>query len=429
MSFTRGASRSNGLGAFVDQGIISGLNLATFLVLARWMPIDLFGVYVLAYSIVLFAQTLQHALVTRAHNVLSASFDKSAYSNFTRSVLWLVLGLVIAVTLLTAAVATLSWSMDWLTLKEASFGLLLVLLPWMLQDAVRRILYSSERIQAAAANSAISYGLQISLIATMWLLGLDASLWMVFGAMGLSSVIAAGVGLWHMRSVLANSESSVHWRKHLTEMWTYGKWLTSGEIVGWLGQNGNTWIIGALLGAPLVAGYRAATYITNLLNPFDLAVSNYLPVKAAKILEKSGPEVFEEWLKKAALWLLMPYGIVVLGICVGSYALLDLFYDDRYVSDLLALVLSVAAISRWIGFAASFPRLGLMANRSTKIIFQSQVLAMAVYAVMGTAFIAGMGILGAPIARVFLHSVIGLYLGRALHKNLTETSSLEVSPT
>ena len=414
-SFFRSATRKNGASALVDQGIISGLNLLTFLMLARWMPSDTFGIYVLAFSIILFAQTIQHALITRAHNVIGASMEAHDFGPFTRSVLLLV-GVF---SIVLVALALLIWipleiwtSTD---VSEAALGLAIALVPWLLQDAVRRVFYSSERIKSAAWNSFISYSLQATGVIIMMRLSLQSSQVLVFSVMGFSSLAAAMVGLFQLRKDLFNHPLEFDAVKEdAKRLWTFGKWLTTGELVGWMGQNGNTWIIGALMGAPLVAAYRAATYITNLLNPLDLAVSNYLPVKAAQIHRSEGKEALLSWIRKMTLTLCVPYAVLVAGISLGSYQLLDLFYDERYVSDLLALVLTIAAVSRLFAFAASFFRLGLMAEENTRPILSSQFLALVLYSILGTAMIAWLGIAGAPLARIGLYTVVGLFLYRAL---------------
>ena len=55
-----------------DQMLISATNLITMILLARGLHPEAFGSFVLAYSILLFANSLQSGLITQPHNLLGA---------------------------------------------------------------------------------------------------------------------------------------------------------------------------------------------------------------------------------------------------------------------------------------------------------------------------------------------------------------------
>ena len=418
----KSAARSKGAGAFVDQGIISGFNFLTFLLLARWLPTETFGVYVLAYTALMFVQSFQHALITRAHNVLGAGKSGAEYTSFSRSVLLMILLGIATATVLTGLLAVAFHFVGAPTWALATTGLMIAMGPWLLQDAIRRLLYTAERMTAAAWNDAVSYVLQAGAIAWLFLGGYEAGLLRVFLVMGGSSLAAVSVG-WVQLNAGAPAHNSAFSRKtfvaDLRDVWAYGKWLSSGELVGWIGQNGNTWLIGGLLGAPLVAGYRAATYVTNLLNPFDLAVSNYLPVRASRVLNESGPTAMRHWLIRKVVLLGLPYAILALGISLFSQALLELFYDARYTTSLLALVLTISVWARFVNFLAGFARVGLMAASLNKPIFVAQATGLILFAILSTAAISLLGIAGAPIAKIMLGLILGVYLSRTFQKGLT----------
>lgn len=421
----KSAARSNGAGAFVDQGIISGLNFVTFLMLARWLPTDMFGAYVLAFSALMFVQTVQHALLTRAHNVLGARKTGADYESFSRTVLILVLGGAAGLGLAVGGLSGVFRVLGLPAWTAATAGLAVAIGPWLVQDAIRRLLYTAERVPAAAVNDAVSYVLQAGLIGWMMISGVEPGLMMVFAILGGSSLAASLVGWVQLRPrILREPGAATTFFRDTRTIWHYGKWLTSGELVGWIGQNGNTWLIGGLLGAPLVAGYRAATYVTNLLNPFDLAVSNYLPVRASRVLSERGQSAMFRWLASKALLLGVPYALLAVAISFGAAQLLDLFYDARYVSTLLALVLTISVWARFLGFIVNFARIGLMASERTLPIFISQIIGLVLFAVLSTVAISLVGIAGAPLSRIMLQVVVGLYLLRSLTDSPTSRATL-----
>lgn len=431
-----------GTRAIVDQAIISGLNFLTFLMLARWMEVDAFGQYILAFSAVVFLQSIQHALLTRAHNVMGAialgknsaagsyaikiggmnedeanSLGSTEYARLTRVTFQLVAGFGVLVTLVFALAGVVFGSLGLDSWTEACFAIAIVSAPWLVQDAVRRILYTSDRIGAAIWNNTVCYGSQVLFFIALYFSGIAITITTVFVALSVSSLLASLVGLNQLKPVLSGFfKRDPSFGELTNRIWTFGKWLVSGECIGWVGQNGSTWIIGALLGAPLVAGYRAATYVTNLLNPLDLSVSNFIPVKAAKIASEHGQAAMLKWLKEQALMYCTLYAALVLGISIGSMYLLDLFFDSRYVTELFALVLAISAVGRFFGFVANFARLGLIASEKTRPIMVSQILSLIVFGTVSIGLIAWMGITGAPLARIVLHSIVGSYLGFTLLK-------------
>jgi len=411
-----------GSGAFVDQGIISGLNFLTFLVLARWLPSETFGAYVLAFSALMFLQTFQHALVTRAHNVLGARRNGSDYLSFTRTALSLVTGGGVAGAGLLVLMALLFDLLGWVAWAGATAGLAIVIVPWLVQDAIRRFLYTADRIGAATINDAVSYVLQFAGIVALFWTGVSGSVFIVFCLLGVSSLAAVLVGLFQLGRAVWSIPDRSTFIRDTRSVWHYGKWLSSGELVGWIGQNGKTWLIGGLLGAPLVAGYRAASYVTNLLNPIDLAVSNQLPVKASRIYARDGHAAMLSWLLRHGAMLCLPYALVAIGITFFAGDLLELFYDERYTTDLLALVLIVTVWARFFAFVVNFARLGLMAAERNMPIFVSQILGLIIFAIVSTILISSMGIVGAPLGRIVLHTIAGLYLAHRLTSNPDESS-------
>lgn len=71
--------------AVADQLLISATNFVTMVLLARGLSREDFGRFTLVYSILMFANALQSALVTQAHNVLGATRHGEDYDRYTTS--------------------------------------------------------------------------------------------------------------------------------------------------------------------------------------------------------------------------------------------------------------------------------------------------------------------------------------------------------
>src|SRR5438093_13371840 len=85
--FHRGAH--HGLIALADQAIVSGVNFATLLILARYLAPTGYGIYVLLFAILLFINGLQNALITAPLMVLAPRHDLQSRAPYL-SALWLI---------------------------------------------------------------------------------------------------------------------------------------------------------------------------------------------------------------------------------------------------------------------------------------------------------------------------------------------------
>src|SRR5690606_16127318 len=66
-----------------DQALTSICNFLTMVLLARTLGMHDFGEFVLFYTVLLFANTLQAALLTSPHNVQAAALQGEAYRSYT----------------------------------------------------------------------------------------------------------------------------------------------------------------------------------------------------------------------------------------------------------------------------------------------------------------------------------------------------------
>ena len=74
--------RKGGIGV-ADQALISLASFVTMVLLARGLSPEEFGSFTLVYAALLFAGSVQSALITQPHAVLAATRSGSAYTRFT----------------------------------------------------------------------------------------------------------------------------------------------------------------------------------------------------------------------------------------------------------------------------------------------------------------------------------------------------------
>lgn len=135
-------------------------------------------------------------------------------------------------------------------------GLLLVapwLVPCLLQDLCRWILFRDERPVAAAMNDATWLFVMAMAIPFAWAIGTD---WAVLATWGVGALAGTFLGLVQLSS--PPSALATAWRWWLDEAWPFGRWVAGATVIGNVVGNAMTFMVSALLGARALGGLRAA---------------------------------------------------------------------------------------------------------------------------------------------------------------------------
>src|SRR5260221_1136532 len=155
------------LWGLLDQGLVSSVNFLAIILLARTLVPTEFGYFILAFTILQSAGTLQAALITRPHNVLGAIRSGREYANYSTTAVATQVGFTAALAVLAAIAAGLAYAAGF---SRALLFLALVpaLVGWQLQELGRRMLYTEGRFAAAFANDLVSYGGQAAALIVLW---------------------------------------------------------------------------------------------------------------------------------------------------------------------------------------------------------------------------------------------------------------------
>lgn len=387
--------------AMADQAIVSASNFVTMFLLARYMDVASFGIFVLAYTGLRLATSFQHTVITEPHNSLAAKLSGREYRSFT------------SVLILVQAV----FALGWFALLAVAGGVLYVtglpehglvtvalgvmLIPWMGQEFVRRILYTKHDSKAATINDTVSYGAQAGSIVVFVLLYDEPTVLHGLMAYGVSSLVATILGAWQIREHIL-FERTVFDRQRIREVvdriWEFGKWLTGGNLVKWFGDNGNTWLVGALIGAAPLGALQAAAQIANLLNPLIQAVTTYLPSVASAIMEKDGKAGLRKLLRKLMVWLAIPFSVVTVAVMLAAEPLLKLAYGDKFLNQGLEWIIVLVAFTYILSLIKAFLRMVFMAMEVSRPLFIASVISSFLLATTGLTLIYYVGIWGAPMS-------------------------------
>ena len=264
--------------SLVDQGMTSGAGFGVNLLLARWMPTEVYGAFAVAFAAFLFISGFHNVLLLEPLSVLGPSRYAQMLPAYFRVQIIIHTVLVGALSAL-ALLANLAWW--WIfprsplssAIAGAALALPCLLLLWLL----RRMCYVVHRPSIAAAGSTLYLALVIAGLLGLWHLGWLGS-FTAFLTMGSGSLIATGLLLWHL-NLMNHSEivaRAVSWRRALRESWNYARWLVASTALYSVVSQIQLFLTAAYLGLAQAGILRAillpASAMTQAVTAADMVV-------------------------------------------------------------------------------------------------------------------------------------------------------------
>ncbi|MEQ9103807.1 MAG: hypothetical protein RIE53_03840 [Rhodothermales bacterium] len=382
--------------ALADQGFISLANFLSILLLVRSTSDGVFGVFILAWSVLMVLAAVQHAGLTQAHHNLHARFHAHRGRELSGTLVvlqWMLSGGLAVFFLGAGSLAPDAWS-------TPAFALALAVPFWLGQDLVRRFLYTQHRTGAAFVNDALSYGGQLIGIVMLVQFGSPsaASALLVLGG---ASAVACLLGAWQLRAHVSFRHLTSHRHAaYLRQTWRFGSWLGGSEILKWTGRHGATWLVAFVSGMAVLGPFRAVLHVVNALNPLKLAAFAYLPTHAAAIHATSGDRALRKWLGGRMIALLLPYGVLATALVLGGNGLLVTFYGTRFDGSFYAGLLALGVASHAIHFIRSLVQLGLVAQRRTRLVMIESMISVGLMATVGLGLLMWLGLPGVLMGEI-----------------------------
>ena len=369
--------------AIIDQGFGSATNFLATILYAAWLPLDSFGNYVILWTLSLFIETVQIALMIDGLPALVSRFGRSNRQRIDTAGAWVALGYGGVTSLLLLAVVPV------LAVWDGEFVAPLVCMAAInpvqrLYIYVRRLAYIRDRQNAAAAGAIVYCAMMVSGAFALHLLDmLSLSAILLLWGVGIAAamLVTCAMGVACLR---ATRRANVAWLA--LELWRSGRWLVGGALCLWLSQWGMFPLAAAMGGPEAVGALRALQNLFTPIVQFNAALFLSLLPRVADHVAAKG----RRFARSFAV-----YGTVVFTGIVVVYCGLVLLGAERIValafrkpeiiaSTHLLWPLAAAAV---LGAAGQGAGMALLAENRTQAAFVSRVAS-----VLG--FAAGAAVLG-----------------------------------
>ena len=388
--------------ALFDQAVMSGANLLTAIIVARFCGDEGLGLFTLGMSMVLLANSVQGSLITTPYTVFLRRQEASDHP--LRHAGNALLGFCLLVSLLALLGIGVAWGCHMLPgirVEPSLVWVIVVLIPcFLLRDFARRFEFAHMRMGGALL---VDVGVATAQLLSLLILGLQGRL---SASVALATVAISCAALGLVWLVMRRRAFQFGGRRQLAVAmwrdWIFGRWLMVDQLIA-VGQiNATYWLLALFINPAATGTLAACSTIAGLPNPLLFGVGNYLAPRFADTVARGAYADTMRVYRRSLLGLGTAISVFTVIAMIFGNDLLWLFYQDPAYHGLglvvgllaLRLMLAVPTISaNHAIIAMEGPRgsafaslLGLLATLITAI----PVISM--YGVMGAAIALFIGV-------------------------------------
>lgn len=376
--------------ALADQAVVSGTTFATTVIVGRACSKEQFGLFALAFSIMLFCCALQVAVISAPYIVRRAHMSGDALRQYNGNVLLYLLVLCCLASLGLLMVTGISAAgLGPAGLAPITAAMSGVVALRLLKEYARYMCFAGMRMGSGLAIDLLACLMQVGGLLLLAQMGRLTPV-SAFGVIGLACGMASIAWLLHSRSSfrIRIRQAAIQFGEH----WKLARFTFASGLLYGLTMSLYPWIVASECGMAAAAVWAACFAIAALVNPLLTGMQNLLAPHLAHGYAQAG----ETRLRRLAVWagvlccILMPPYALLLWL-FGGLAVVSCFGADYAGHEQLVAVLGVAMLATAAGFSFSRALFGIA---RAEFDFLSNVVALAVLLIAGTWMAARWGPLG-----------------------------------
>ena len=315
--------------ALADQALVSGVNFLTGILLARYLGLEEFGFYTLAWMIVLFFYNLQFVLIISPMISIGPQQTNNEMAIYYGAVFvqQVVFAGATSLLVLLGCYLLAYFSSQWYQITYISIHLAIAAFFFQVQMFLRYYFFTREQPIVALANDLISYLGQLILIfvfyQTQQLKDTETTLWIISG----TSMLASLFGILYLGKL---SWEITIFSDVIKRHWAFSKWLFLSTLFQWV--SGNFFIVaaGSILGATAVGVLKASQNVMGITHIILQGLNNIIPSQASRYWVLYGRLRLEKYLKKISIYGGVLISIILVPIALFPNSLLKTFYGSDF---------------------------------------------------------------------------------------------------
>ena len=399
-----------------DQIVVSGANFLTNIILARYLTSTEYGTYTVAFSVLVFINSIRLALISGPMVVLGASLNATQFRRYFNSLAVIQLVFAVSVSLLLVLVLSIG---KLLVPDALIFSVLLpvavITIAVQFQEYFRQTFFARLVPIRSLSIDLVRCGSQLIALAVLYRIGI-LSARMTFWAIGIASAISAAEGFRRF-PVLIDGISE--WKKHLLENWSLGKWMLTYTLIRYaLGQ---IYIIATALalGVANTARFQAGMVIVGPIMMMSRGFMNILtPFFSKRFSQRGYASFWITFIRIAILWVLL-FGCICFVPALLASKILTILYQQKYSGE--AHLVRILALGCLLSTLSQYTEVGVRAIKRPQLSVKAGLIALVFTAIMMWPLLSKLGIIGAGIGWATssglvlgVHGILLLYESRKL---------------
>lgn len=312
----------------LDQIMVSGSNFLIGILLTRWLGLEEYGVFALAWLGLQLASGLQLNFVLKPMMSLAPKMEAAARRQYLAETQSLNLLITLLLTLFGLLVIGLGDVFFPAQSLDTLFPILpLAIMAFLFQDYYRRLFFIRGTIWLALCLDGIAYLGMIGGVGATYLWG-ELRVSVAYGIIFICFLAAGLLGyIWAGRSGWKGQALPGLLQKH----WRFSSWLVGTTLLQFFGSNFFLVAAGALLGSAAVGALRIAQNLMGLTHVLFQAMENVVPIKAAQALQQDGVKGMIRYLKLITAKSGFLIGLILLAVALAAAPLISLVYGDEFI--------------------------------------------------------------------------------------------------
>ncbi len=382
--------------ALADQAMISGANFITIIAVARASEVADFGLFTLAFSVLLFLLNLVYALVNLPLAVLLPEREGPEVNAYLARLERVHRALVPI--LFVVALPFLGIFASWPLVVATALGTA----TRMAAEYHRRVAYSLHDSARALAIDCGAHGLLALAAVGVLLLSVRIEAWHAMAVVAATGLIGWGIGLVVnrkvMRAPVPESIAAVA-RRH----WAFGKWNLGGTLALWSASQLYPFLIAGMIGLHETALVNGSLRIMGVTNVLIQGLDSFATPRLRTFVVAGDMAAYRRFLALIALIGTGAMLVITGAVFAFPEAVLSLTLGPEYAHG--GFVMRVIALSMGFTFIARIAGMGLNALKEARPGFWGQVACAIVTIVAGPWIITEYGLEGACVA-LLVNSVL-----------------------
>lgn len=410
---TSGTAR-HGLATVLDQGIVSGTNFLSGVIVARSCSRAELGTYALAFGVLLLVLHVQSALISTPYNVYWTRIPAAERDAYTGGTLLHALGLAALAAGAVAGAAAILRARAGLAPLPLVLTVLAIATPAaLLREYARQLAFSRLRAVRALGADAVVAAVQLG---ALLLLARGGRLSAAAAYAAVGAACATGVAAWWTSARPPLRFTRAGARAALRTNWVAGRWSLAAGVVFVAGGQLYPWFIAASRGADEAGVFAACAGITAAANPLLIAMGNFLAPRIAHAHASGGIVAVARLTRAATLAVAGTAAVAGPALLVAGGWLLRVVYGARYAGHGGTVgLLALALLTDWVSVPALY---ALFFLDRADVMLKSNLMVLAVTATAGLALASRLGATGAALGLLCGNTLAATYRFREYRRRV-----------